>query len=72
MIEPGDGGSKLDEGGREDREDRRAERAAMLDRIAAAEPSELAALWLRAVAEWGDEASRIWQEALSATDASET
>lgn len=69
MIEPSDGGSGRGESGHEDR---RAERAAMLDRIAAAEPSDLSALWLRVVAEWGDQASRIWQEALSATDASET
>ena len=47
-------------------------RADLLARIAAADPSELAVLWAEAVAAWGDGASRLWQEALSAYDASET
>ena len=47
-------------------------RADLLDRIAAADPSQLAALWSEAVARWGDGASRLWQEALSAYDASDT
>ena len=47
-------------------------RADLLARIAAADPSELAVLWSEAVAGWGDGASRLWQEALSAYDASDT
>ena len=47
-------------------------RADLVTRIAAADRSELAVLWAEAVAEWGDGASRLWQEALSAYDASET
>jgi hypothetical protein len=47
-------------------------RADLLARIAAADQSELALLWSEAVAVWGVGASRLWQEALSAYDASET
>ena len=48
------------------------DRADLLARIAAADQSQLAALWSEAVARWGDGASRLWQEALSAYDASDT
>jgi hypothetical protein len=34
--------------------------------------SELARIWPYVEREWGDDASRIWQEALSAQDASDT
>ena len=47
-------------------------RTSLVSRIATAEQSELAVLWARVVREWGDDASRLWQEALSASDASET
>jgi hypothetical protein len=71
MSESSDGaiGRWLDEGGHELSDRSRAD---LLARIAAADRSELAVLWSRAVAEWGDDASRLWQEALSASDASDT
>jgi hypothetical protein len=62
-------GRWLNEGGHDLSDHARAD---LLARIAAADRSELAALWSEAVAEWGDGASRLWQEALSAYDASET
>ena len=62
-------GRWLNEGGHDLPEHARAD---LLARIAAADQSELAALWSEAVAQWGDGASRLWQEALSAYDASET
>jgi len=49
-----------------------AVRAALIDRISTAKPLELPVLWAQAVKEFGEDASRIWQEALSSRDASET
>ena len=62
-------GRWLNEGGHDLSDHSRAD---LLARIAAADRTELAVLWSRAVAEWGDGASRLWQEALSAYDASDT
>lgn len=62
-------GRWLNEGGHDLADHARAD---LVARIAAADRSQLAALWAEAVAEWGDGASRLWQEALSAYDASET
>lgn len=47
-------------------------RAALIERISRAGPDELPLLWAQAVREFGEEASRVWQEALSSGDASET
>ena len=71
MSEPNDGAidTWLSEGGHGLPEDARAD---LVARIAVADRAELADLWRKAVAEWGDEASRLWQEGLSASDASDT
>lgn len=59
----------LNEGGHDVSDHSRSD---LVTRIATAEKSELAAMWPRVVREWGDDASSLWQEALSASDASET
>lgn len=47
--------------------------AEYVKRVAGADSRELGLLWQRAVAAWGVHgASRLWQEALAATDASDT
>ncbi len=71
MSETADAGTEqwLNEGGHDVSDPARTD---LLEQIAGARPSDLAALWSRAVVEWGDDASRIWQEALAASDASET
>jgi hypothetical protein len=59
----------LNEGGHDVSDHSRSD---LVTRIATAEQSELAVMWPRVVREWGDDASSLWQEALSASDASET
>jgi hypothetical protein len=60
----------LDEGGNEPAH---VARAMLVAEVADAGEAQRADLWETAVAEYGDEvASRIWQEALSSGDASDT
>jgi hypothetical protein len=60
----------LDEGGHDGPPPTRAH---LLAEISAADESQLAALWQEAVAAFGsDEASHLWWEALSASDATDT
>jgi hypothetical protein len=48
-------------------------RATLVEQVRAAGDAQLGDLWDEAVREYGeDEASRIWQEALASSDASET
>jgi hypothetical protein len=58
-----------DEGGHNDPE---LQRQTLVTAIATASQTELVLLWQTASRQWGDEASRIWQEALAASDTSET
>jgi hypothetical protein len=51
---------------------RREERQRTVETIRAAPQADLARLWRAVERQWGDEASRIWQEAFSAEDASDT
>jgi hypothetical protein len=58
-----------DDGGHNDPE---LQRQTLVRAIATASQTELVALWQTTSGQWGDDASRIWQEALAASDTSET
>ncbi len=70
MQQPDDSAERcLGEGGH----DRHVARARLVAEVAQADEAQRADLWGIAVTEYGEsEASRIWQEALSSGDASDT